>query len=362
MPIKGLTTDIEAPGRGLPRIATLYKGDRKPEDGRRPGKDLKHFRVEFEPQFEDLRAVWDELYEREPKEFTPVFLAAPKASEAFSTWMEEWTATTMLHRCDGDDQVAWYNPRTGMYMQARKACEASEQGGCKCSRIGRLNLILPELVDASGVLGYVTIATHSVHDIITIYRYLTDIERMYGQLTGVPFVFGRAVRQVSAPKPGKPGERIRTTKSLLYIHVDPEFTKTALLPMLAGRAQPALPEGPAASAATGRRLLGNGGSRRLVGGETVAAFPEALDVSNGYFDDGDEADYAAEAEANELVGPPWSQAEAKAFAARCRSNALNDREILAALGVSRLGEWPGNVAEATAAVNAWIEAQHQESA
>lgn len=338
MPIVGLTDQQPVIGGGLPRIATLYKGDEKPAEGNRPGRDLKYFRVEFEPQFEALRDLWSELYDQEPKEFSPVFLAAPTVEEAFSTWMEEWTATAMLHRCDGEHQVAWYDKQTGNYARSRVKCAAPE---CGCKRTGRLNLIFEDLVEASGILGYVAVTTHSLHDIITLHRYLSDIEGMYGRLTGVPFVFGRADREVSAPHPKKKGERMKTTKSLLYIHVAPDFAKSAILPTLRGH-QSALPASamrePMSEEAVERaraHLSGSDVPKRLVG---QASDPE---VREGEYEE----------------TPAWTEQEAVDFTSQWRKHSLTDVDLREALGITSWRDWTGTRAEADAVINAWLNEQ-----
>lgn len=262
MPIKGLT-DVHQFGAGLPRLGTLYKGDEKPETGNRPGKDLKHFRFEPEPQFEYLAPLWEELYEKQPTEFSPVFLFGNTADEAFETWLEEWSATGLQHRCDGEMQTRWYDRSIGEYSVARIACETPQ---CQCKRTGRLRLVFPDFVETAGVMGYVAMTTHSIHDILTLHRYLADIARMYGKLEGVPFVFGRAAREVSAPKPNDPGKRIKTTKSLLYMHVLPDFTREQLVNRIAAPEQTALPE--RVSEVRQRR---EPEMRRIGGGEQVGA-------------------------------------------------------------------------------------------
>lgn len=239
MPIKQLT-DNHQYGRGLPRIGTIYKGDEKPEDGKRPGKDLDHFRFEPEPQFEWVTEFWRGLYADQPTEFSPVFLFGATADEVFETWMEEWSATGLQHRCDGETQYQRFDKAIGEYSSARVKCEAP---ACQCKRTGRLRLMFPDFIEASGVLGYVAITTHSIHDILTLHRYLSDVAQMYGKLEGVPFVFGRAKREVSAPKPKDPGTRIKTTKSLLYVHVLPDFTREHLARRMAVAEVPALTDG-----------------------------------------------------------------------------------------------------------------------
>lgn len=245
MPIHNLT-DNHQYGRGLPRIGTLYKGDEKREiekNGKTVevvGKDLDHFRFEPEPQFEWVKDTWRDLYADQPTEFAPVFLFGATADEVFETWMEEWSATGLQHRCDGETQYQRYDKAIGEYSSARVKCEAP---ACQCKRTGRLRLMFPDFIEASGVLGYVAITTHSIHDILTLHRYLSDVAQMYGKLEGVPFVFGRAKREVSAPKPKDPGTRIKTTKSLLYVHVLPDFTREHLARRLAIVDTPALMDG-----------------------------------------------------------------------------------------------------------------------
>lgn len=279
MPIKGLTDETDS-AAGLPCIARLYKGDEKEKKINSKGKeyevmgrDLDYFRVEFEPpydepQYEYVRQIWLELYGDKPTEFEPVMLAAATVEEAFQSWKEDWTATTMLHRCDGEHQKNWFNPDTQTYMTAKIACAAPK---CQCKPVGRMRLLLPEFIQAAGVMGYISVSTHSLYDILTVHRYLSFIQSQYNRLTGVPFIFGRAEREVSAPKQVKQGNdyvksgRIKVAKSLFYMHVTSDFTQTKLLPVMAGQISPPEPARLSPSADEARQRLGNGGSRRLGG-------------------------------------------------------------------------------------------------
>lgn len=281
MPITGLTKNSEV-GSGLPLIARLYKGSEKEErtskDGKKyevVGKDLDHFRVEFEPQFEHLRELWVDMYGPEPKGFDQVFMSYATVDEAFSSWKEEWTATTMMHRCDGEHQVMWYSQQAQAYSRAKEKCAATHVSSpCHCANIGRLNLLIPEFIEAAGILGYVLVTTKSINDILTVYRTLADIQRINGTLLGVPFTLGRAMQKISAPKTERNGKvtgRINVNKSLFYLHVDPDFTRQTLLPRLAssggflnGNQPPALPS-PTIEPSLAREMLGSGDTRRLGG-------------------------------------------------------------------------------------------------
>jgi len=361
MPIIGLT-DKTATGAGLPTIAKLYKGSEKEirtnQQGRQyetVGKDLDYFRVEFEPQFAHLAPIWNDLYGSEPTDFSPVFLPAGTVEEAFASWKEEWNSSgTLLHRCDGQHQVMHWSEQSQMYSKAKIPCaspvnpvtgQVDKQCGCRAT--GRMNIILPEFVNACGVLGYVSITTHSLHDILTVYRYLMDIQRGYGRLDGVPFIFGRATKEVSAPKQVKDGGqyvnkgRIKVTKSLFYLHVDPDFVRDRMLLSMTNSA-PALP--PTVSQDTGeimgvgeaKKLLGSGGGNRRLGAtEDKTPSPDEPEV-NGWLED--------EQRVQRFRG--WAK----------ERYSYDDTHILAALGTAAgeplesLTDWTGNDVGAMAAV------------
>jgi hypothetical protein len=256
MPIQGLT-DKQAFGAGLPRLGTLYKGDAKPEGQNKPGPDLSYFRFEPESEFAHLAGLFAELYGAQPDCFDNVFLAGSTADEVFPTWMEEWTATKLVHRCDGHTQIAhWDGQQT---QRTEITCAQKNDKGCKCGEIGRLKLLFPDLMEATGILGYIACATHSIYDIMRLHRYLSDLEVLRGGLGGIPFTFGRAPKEVSVPNPKK-GGRMNITKSLLYLHANPEFVRGVLLPEMAQRPMPtvaALPARVIVDGATGEIIEGN---------------------------------------------------------------------------------------------------------
>lgn len=339
MPIKGLTDVQNSNQHGLPEIARLYKGDEKPEDGRRPGKDLTYFRVEFEPQYEELRPLFTELYGDEPTEFEPVFFAGATVDEVFATWKEEWTATALLHRCDGEYQVTHYSPQTGYYSRAKIECATISGDGCACKQTGRLALLLPALIDAAGILGTVSISTHSLNDILTVHRYLSTIQKLHGTLAGVPFRFGRSKRELSAPKTNKAGERtgerMKISKSLFYIHVTADFTQDRLLPALAS-VIPALPAPVSDEGGSGfvkphalakpRRMGGPGEAEiALFSNETHwQDFAAYADRRFG-FDEADVIDALAEAVDYPMIAPKdWQGSKEEAVAALVAAHCAYD--------------------------------------
>lgn len=306
MPIKGLIETSDTSIRqGLPEIARAYKGEPK-TDPRRPGKDLEYFRIEFNPQFEEFEEIFRAMYTDEdgvyePSLFERVHVAAETTDEAFDFWMEQWNSSmTLLHKCDGDTQVRWFDTHKNMYSNGTMACASkpdNTQPPCECTRVGRLALILTDFTAATGVFGYFLFQTHSINDIITLYQTLSMAEKLARKagrsLMSVPFTFGRAIEQISAPTTDKQtgertSKRIKVNKSLFYLHTDPEFTKQVLLPALVNA--PALPaptpvEDSSKILPIGRgsekirKALGGGGEPRRMGGTPTPT--DAPDIVQG---------------------------------------------------------------------------------
>lgn len=300
MPIKGLTDGSrDLRGGGMPLLARLYKGSQKQDKGGKKifGKDLPYFRVEFEPQYTHLQPAWLDLYGEQPVIFSNVVAAGNNVGEVFSTAMEEWTGgNTLLRRCDGEYvQVQW----TGAAYDRR--VHKGNCGSCECRRVGRLNLIFPDLFRATGTLGYIMAITHSVHDIMNLYDFLAGAERNLGTLHRARMRFGRASRTISTP--GKDGKRMAIEKSLLYLEYDPQFAAAMLD---SGEQQPALP----------------------------APAPQLTTT---------------------VVEPSWTEAEMVQFVHYWRENGWSDKDLLSALGVSGLREWQGSLQSANAAINEVIE-------
>lgn len=224
MPIIGMTdqNDVEL-YEALSRLGNLRKGGVKPVSGKAPGKDLDHFRVTFEPEYAHLGDTFVQLYGNEPDRFEDVFMAGDTVADAYPTWMEEHGASTLKHRCDGQTQVLRWED--GDYCHDKIPCARLSGEGCKCKQIGKLRIILRDLYEETGVLGWFEVKTHSKHDIIRLHNALTLVAKKAGALTSVPFVFGRAPRTITRPNGSN---RAKTEKSLLYLHAEPEYMKAAL--------------------------------------------------------------------------------------------------------------------------------------
>ena len=241
MAIVGLTRkkDFQSE-RSLPRLAKLRKGAPKPESGKRPGEDLKYFRVDFAPQYTYLSESFHDIYGSEPKEFNNARLISETADGAFPTFYEAWTPTTMTHRCDGETQVLHWDNKTSKYSHDVIQCAGGDPDfKCGCSKIGRLSFVLPDFTYQTGEIGQFVIETHSTHDIIAIWNQLMFLEQQFGNLAGIPFTIGRMDKEVSYPK--KDGTRGKMTRSLVYIKPDGQFMKQHFIGSFDAKSEYSLP-------------------------------------------------------------------------------------------------------------------------
>lgn len=210
MAIIGITDKHAA----FPEIGSIRKGAKK-TDANKPGVDLDYFR--FVADTETMR-VFKETFGDKPQEIR--FMSPfDKTDEIFEAWKEEYAASSLKHRCDGVNCVTWLQPN-GQYSTAPKPCP----GGCK--QTGRLKIIIREL----NRLGYITVHTTSIWDVLTIHQNLSAIEMLRGSLRGIPLVLKRVKRAISTPS-GSNGGRARREKWLLSIEAAPEWVERQLAGM-----------------------------------------------------------------------------------------------------------------------------------
>jgi hypothetical protein len=219
MPIIGLT-DKQSIKPRLPRLGKLRKGGEKPESGKQPGADLDYFR--FTSDNPEIVAAFQEAYGEKPAAI-PVYLPYPTPEENFETWKEAWKAGGMQHRCDGKTMQVWLGD-DGKYHREPKPCA----GGC--DEIGRLELILPQLWLA-GHVGYVTLETHSINDLISISEALEDtyLKRLDAgaDLIGLEFILRRVPEKISTPA-GSNGGRARREKWLVKLEPSASWVRLQL--------------------------------------------------------------------------------------------------------------------------------------
>lgn len=236
-PIRGLT-DRQAQ---FPEIGQIRKGAPKPEGGKKPGADLRYFRVTFDEKEEEAAAVFLQTFGAEPDELD-VLLPFNSVDENFEAWREAYVAGGLVHRCDGSHVQYEINPDTGQKVVSiggpDKLCDGTKpvayyttQAGAReavfCKPTGRLKVLIPQLHR----LAYLTVLTTSLHDIMNLSRQLEALLQINGKLAGVPLKLRR--RPVKISTPGEGGKRVRREKWLLSIEADPAWVKAKLLAMKA---------------------------------------------------------------------------------------------------------------------------------
>lgn len=238
MPIARIERQLAAQGvlGNFPRLGKLRKGGEKTEKS--AGRDLDYFRVTFEPQYEHLREPFVEQFGDKSTEFRNVFLAADSADQAFKYFYEQWAHARLLRRCDGEQIGVEFIQDAQYYSNTPRECTCDElKPDCKLH--GRLDIVLPEFFDRTGVWGKFTIETHSIYDVIAIRSAMIVAGTFAASIPqtafwSIPFRIGRAMRPVPVTINGK---RSIKPMSLLFAEIEPEFNQKVVNPRLTAPTQ-----------------------------------------------------------------------------------------------------------------------------
>lgn len=250
MPIRGLTSNVLP---AFPRLGKLRKGGPMKEKivGNKTykvyGDDLSHFRFTAEGERADIQTAFEAVYGDAPT-VLHVFLPHPSVEQNFDTWREKWVAGGLVHRCDGEVMTLWRDSM-GKMRQEPKPCPYygkdrsadEEKADSSCKEVGRLSLIVPEMVYA-GFVGYVVLETHSKNDLASIQASLLAAAEARGDnplgLRGIEFVLKRELRTISTPSGD--GKRARRDKWMVVIEPAADWVRLQL--DMAHRVTMALPE------------------------------------------------------------------------------------------------------------------------
>ena len=222
MPIVGLTDRTEP---RFVRFGKIRKGAERPQSGDRPGRDLDHFRVTFEPEWQHLHEQFHNQFGKTPREL-PIMLLGNAPNDCFTAWYEAWTATALQNRCDGNTKAV--SLVDGRYINGLACTKGPSAVGnddktfaCGCRMIGRLAVGIPAVWEMPGVStpGIFILDTHSIHDIIYLTQRLDTIHRMYGSLMKLKLTLSRKETQISRHEKGK---RVKAFSWLIHIteHMD----------------------------------------------------------------------------------------------------------------------------------------------
>lgn len=252
MPILGLTDNDTLDERSrLPLIARIYKGEPR-EKGKFP-QDLNYFRVEFLPQYADMGRAFHKIYGNEPREFANIKLVRPNVQEAFPTWLEKWSGSTLDRRCDGEICHKHWDASKNQMDFTRIPCICNTEKGQPdprkpgknkrlCDYRGLLSFMIPEFhkvlaeqyPDVQNVFGTFLLTVKSPEDMREIGAVLTQAEKLMGDLTLVPFTLGRALKSISFTD--DQGKRQKRDSWMLYINVNAQGASVLSL----GNAVPAI--------------------------------------------------------------------------------------------------------------------------
>lgn len=219
MPILGLTDNIIPRFR---RLGKLRKGGEKTAGGY--GPDLDHFR--FTSDQPEIVEAFHRVYGKEPR-LIRIYIPHESINEAFSTWCEVWSASGLVHRCNGKTMFLW---REGdKYLRGERPCSGGhEKNEPQNDAVGRLEFIIPELIQA-GYVGYVTLETHSINDILAIGGVLQAVHGSRHDLRGVEFSLRRIQENIGVPGWGdRKGDRSRADKWLVKIEPAADWVRLQL--------------------------------------------------------------------------------------------------------------------------------------
>lgn len=210
MPIKSITTK-EA--RFSQQIGKLFKGGERPPNGKAPGRNTDKFRFALAEGYENLASVLVELFGEQPTQFIDIRILGDTPAQVFPNWMESYRANGLIRRCDGEQQVK-YLTDAGDYGFTPIACLGDK---CDCKPVGRLKIVFPQLQQATGVIGFFTLATHSWNDVDHLWQFFNGLYAMGNQkpLSQYTYTLFRENRLISTP--GKDGTKGKRNESLLAL-------------------------------------------------------------------------------------------------------------------------------------------------
>jgi hypothetical protein len=213
MPIKGLTTN----GERWPRLGTLRKGA---ASNGSVGADLKEH-LRFDGADATIQQQWAHVFGGELVTSLEIMLPYAELDACWQAWREEWSASGLQARCDGEEHVLWRGT-DGIIRHEAKPCPALTGGKCDAKPTGRLEFTVP----AFARMGTITLTTTSIHDIKAIDGSLKALLAVAGDLRRVPLQLSRHARMISVPRGG--GKRSRMEKWLIHLEASPEWVGAQL--------------------------------------------------------------------------------------------------------------------------------------
>lgn len=247
MPIKQLQSDTP----GLPRAGVIRLGY-KVETGKKDKNGNPAFRPVEADHFvlTDAPGVAEAVGTDKPTELK-VFFPFDDINLVFPAYMQQWQASALVCRGDGEHITYAIDPTTGKqkirdglalmdFAEGQKSyktgqampCPGPERGLYSKCQFCKPNAMLIVLLRDVPRLAYWQISTTSIHNIVDLTKQLNTVKETIGQiigtprLTGVPFILKRVKRCVSTPK--KDGGRQRLEKWFLQLEIEAEWVMRML--------------------------------------------------------------------------------------------------------------------------------------
>jgi len=234
----------------FPELGQIRKGSPKQKiikDGREieiQGKDLEFFRFDLDEREVEAIATVKKIYGDRPTDLN-IVLPFNEIDQCWEAFLEAYTAGRMVARTDGEVFIYLVETKTGNILvkngidvetgKPRPYSEGMIVGydyknqPIKCKATGRLKVVLPELQR----LAFLTVLTSSLYDISNLSSQLLAIQtfcnNMGKGIGGIPLVLRRRPHEISCPDLKDKGKRVRRTKWLLSVEMDPEAVKRSLM-------------------------------------------------------------------------------------------------------------------------------------
>lgn len=307
----GLTNPEEAAraaltAEALPLLAILRKG--APRDGKKIGRELPYFRVDWRPGYEYLAEPFADLYGAEPDHIPGLRLIG---ASPFQFFYEAWHGNaTLKARHDGRVFIKRWTP-AGYDFEPLPVDQAPDLAA-ECTPVGRLLFWLPALAARTFEIGKFIAITTSINDCSGLYAYVQMLALAGAPVYDLDFELYREPRDFTVPVNGKPS---KITKYMVRLRVMP------------GTARPALADSAA----------------RQVDAET-----------------GEISYVAADPDEPELIAlRRMIAAEVRQYYDECKRMGVPDKQTaIDILGVEDIGDWqtPQPLLDALECARRWIEA------
>jgi len=235
MPIEGLSK-TKMP---FPEIGRIRKGAKK-IDKKKPGSDLKYFRVEFAPGEEEAAETFRAAYPTDEPQKINIYFPFKEVNDNWYCYLDAFLAGGLYAQSDrkiyqfvrdgisGEVLVAnGLDVSTGEprpYVKGEPATYYIDGKGKKqplfCKPHGLLSVMVIELYRAASLM----VVTNSWNDVTQITNQLNFMYKWFGEsLQGVPIEMSRKPQMISTP--GDDGKRVRREKWLIQLEVMPKFAK-----------------------------------------------------------------------------------------------------------------------------------------